>query len=257
MKEAILNELNRIENEYSVKILYAVESGSRGWGFESTDSDYDVRFIYISKLNWYLSMKEKRDVIELPIDEVLDVNGWDIQKALMLYKRSNPTLLEWLSSPIVYMQDTSFADNLRELMNDYFISKSCIYHYLSMAKGNYREYLKKDYVKIKKYFYVIRPLMACMWVEEHGSQPPMVFEELMTSLEIPSDVIDEIKNLLERKKISSELKEEARIPVLNQFIEEKIEYFEELAKSLEYIKNNDVSQLDDLFLNTLDEAWNN
>jgi len=160
-------------------------------------------------------------------------------------------------SPIVYMQDTSFADNLRELMNDYFISKSCIYHYLSMAKGNYREYLKKDYVKIKKYFYVIRPLMACMWVEEHGSQPPMVFEELMTSLEIPIDVIDEIKNLLERKKISSELKEEARIPVLNQFIEEKIEYFEELAKSLEYIKNNDVSQLDDLFLNTLDEAWNN
>ncbi|WZL82724.1 nucleotidyltransferase domain-containing protein [Vallitaleaceae bacterium 9-2] len=257
MKEAILNELNRIENEHSVKILYAVESGSRGWGFESTDSDYDVRFIYISKLNWYLSMKEKRDVIEVPIDEVLDVNGWDIQKALMLYKRSNPTLLEWLSSPIVYMQDTSFADNLRELMNDYFISKSCIYHYLSMAKGNYREYLKKDYVKIKKYFYVIRPLMACMWIEEHGSQPPMLFEELMTSLEIPSDVIDEIKNLLERKKISSELKEEARIPLLNQFIEEKIEYFEELAKSLEYIKNNDVSQLDDLFLNTLDEAWNN
>ena len=164
MEKVILKNLYKIEKENKIKILYAVESGSRGWGFESTDSDYDVRFIYIHMPEWYLSIQDRRDVIEIPIDNLLDINGWDIRKTLILYNKSNPTLLEWLSSPIIYMEHGFLIKKLKELVNYYFSSKSCIYHYLHMARGNYREYLKGDVVKIKKYFYVLRPIMACMWV---------------------------------------------------------------------------------------------
>ena len=85
MRQEILQRLSDIEAKYDVKILLAVESGSRAWGFESKDSDYDVRFIYVHKKDWYLSLIEGRDVIEeLDPDGVLDLAGWDLKKALLL-----------------------------------------------------------------------------------------------------------------------------------------------------------------------------
>lgn len=102
MHSEIMNKLESIEQEHGIKILYAVESGSRGWGFASQDSDYDVRFLYIHPTDWYLSIEERKDHIEYPINDLLDINGWDIKKAFLLFKKSNPPLLEWLSSPIVY-----------------------------------------------------------------------------------------------------------------------------------------------------------
>ena len=109
MRKKIQTQLRRIEEEESIKILLAVESGSRAWGFASPDSDYDVRFIYIRRMEDYLKLEKVRDVIELPMDDVLDMNGWDLQKTLRLLYKSNPTLFEWFSSPIVY-QETEFAD---------------------------------------------------------------------------------------------------------------------------------------------------
>jgi predicted nucleotidyltransferase len=100
--------LRRIERRERVRILLAVESGSRAWGFASPDSDYDVRFVYARPLDWYLSLQQPRDVIELPIDDLLDVNGWDIQKALRLACKPNPVLLEWLQSPIVYRRQAGW-----------------------------------------------------------------------------------------------------------------------------------------------------
>ena len=151
MREKIQTQLCRIEEEEHIKILLAVESGSRAWGFASPDSDYDVRFIYIRRKEDYLRLDTIRDVIELPIDDVLDINGWDLQKTLRLLYKSNPTLFEWFSSPIVY-QETEFAAKFRDLMIHYFSSKKTLYHYISMAEGNYREYLKGDLVRAKKYF---------------------------------------------------------------------------------------------------------
>lgn len=148
MKEKIQEQLRRIEEAENIKILLAVESGSRAWGFASPDSDYDVRFIYIRRLEDYLRLDAIRDVIELPIDDVLDINGWDLQKTLRLLHKSNPTLFEWFSSPIVY-QKTEFADKFRDLMMHYFSSKKTLHHYVSMAEGNYREYLKGDLVRAK------------------------------------------------------------------------------------------------------------
>lgn len=255
MKKIIMEKLYEIERENEIKILYAVESGSRGWGFESTDSDYDVRFIYVHKPEWYLSIQDRRDVIELPINNLLDINGWDIRKTLVLYKKSNPTLLEWLSSPIVYMEDTDFIEKLKVLLQEYFSSKSCIYHYLHMAEGNYREYLKGEVVRIKKYFYVLRPIMACMWVEKYGTQPPMLFKELMKSLQLDNDLIDEIEELLIRKKSGTEMNEEKQIKVINKFLEEKIQYYSNYVKELNIKSKTDFEVLDKLFRNTLNEVW--
>lgn len=133
MREKIQEQIRRIEESENIKILLAVESGSRAWGFASPDSDYDVRFVYIRRTEDYLRLDAIRDVIELPIDDILDINGWDLQKTLRLLYKSNPTLFEWFSSPIVY-QETEFADKLRDLMMHYFSSKKTLYHYISMAE---------------------------------------------------------------------------------------------------------------------------
>ena len=105
MEQLIHSRLIEIEAKNAIKIVYACESGSRAWGFPSANSDYDVRFIYIRPVDWYLSIYEKRDVIEYPIDEQLDISGWDLKKALQLLRKTNPPLLEWLGSPIVYLEE--------------------------------------------------------------------------------------------------------------------------------------------------------
>jgi predicted nucleotidyltransferase len=146
MIEKIRQILSSIEKDEEVQILYACESGSRAWGFASADSDYDVRFIYLRPKKWYLSinLEHKRDVIELPITSGLDVNGWDLRKALQLFQRSNPPLLEWLGSPIVYLEKYSVIPRMRELREICYSPIACQYHYYKMAKGNYHEYLHRE-----------------------------------------------------------------------------------------------------------------
>lgn len=134
MEQTIVRKLREIEKNERIHIILAVESGSRAWGFPSTDSDYDVRFIYIRQKEDYLRLEKTRDVIELPLDGILDINGWDLQKTLRLFHKSNPTLFEWFSSPIVYME-TPFADTFRTMMGNYFSTKeTCIG--MSMDSGN-------------------------------------------------------------------------------------------------------------------------
>ncbi len=175
MEREIRDTLDRIETREDVRVLYAVESGSRAWGFASTDSDWDVRFLYLRRPEWYLSVQRRRDVLEYPLADGLDVSGWDLKKALGLFAKSNPPLLEWLRSPIVYREAFSAAARLRVLAADYFSPRSCMHHYLSMAEGNYREYLQRDPVRVKKYFYVLRPVLACRWIQMHGTTPPTEF----------------------------------------------------------------------------------
>ena len=220
MKVLIVSKLRQIEKDYNVKILLAVESGSRAWGFASPDSDYDVRFIYVRPKEDYLRLEKVRDVIELPINEVLDINGWDLQKALRLLHRSNPTLFEWFSSPIVYLE-TDFADRFRAIMSDYFSSKKSLYHYISMAGNNYREFLKGDMVKAKKYFYVLRPVLACNWVLDRSSPPPMLFSELAEA-ELPDHLRQEVNRLLDLKMNFPEVKEIPRIDILNDYLDSEI-----------------------------------
>ncbi|MBW7456294.1 nucleotidyltransferase domain-containing protein [Paenibacillus sepulcri] len=252
----IMEQLRLIEQEEGVRILYACESGSRAWGFASKDSDYDVRFIYVRPIDDYLSIFNRRDVIERPISGMLDINGWDMKKALNLFRKSNPPLLEWLQSPITYMENGAAAEQIRRLSPLTFSPRSCMHHYLHMAKGNYRDYLQGEQVKIKKYFYVLRPILACEWIERRNTMPPIQFEALVETL-VPggSGLKMAIDRLLVRKKAGDELDIEARIDPLNAYLEERIAYYEGLASSTPVSEGATNSQLDELFRAALRQAW--
>ncbi len=254
MKKAIEAKLRELERAERVKIVYACESGSRAWGFASKDSDYDVRFIYIRPLEWYLAIDEGRDVIERPIDNLLDINGWDLKKALKLFRKSNPPLFEWLNSPFVYMEKFSVSAQLRELMPEYYSPLSCSYHYLHMARGNYREFLKGETVWIKKYFYVLRPILACKWIQMEPGPVPMKFERLLDRVLPAGEIRKEIDNLLERKRNGEELDSGAQIAILNGFIETELASLEASIHSAKQ-SQPDQEKLNRLFYNTLQEVW--
>lgn len=246
MRQKIIEKLKEIEEKENIKILLAVESGSRAWGFASPDSDYDVRFIYIRKLENYLRLNKMRDVIELPIDEELDINGWDLQKTLRLLYKSNPTLFEWFISPIIY-KETAFADKIRNLMMKYFSTKKSLYHYISMAEGNYREYLKGEKVRAKKYFYVLRPVLACRWILEKGTPPPMLFEELIKA-ELPEELFKDVGKLLELKMNSPEIREIDRMDRVNEYLDQEIENIKEKVKLLDDGEKVEWEELTQVFL---------
>jgi predicted nucleotidyltransferase len=255
-RQQIIEELKRIEREENVRILYACESGSRAWGFPSKDSDYDVRFIYIRPMEWYLSIFEKRDVIERPISDMLDINGWDLKKALNLFRKSNPPLLEWLQSPILYMENYSVAEQIRGISPLTFSPRSCMHHYLHMAKGNFREYLQGEQVKIKKYFYVLRPILACEWIERYNEMPPIEFQSLVDGL-VPegSELKAVILNLLARKIAGDEMDYEPKINPINEFLEERIGFYERMASDMQAAEGGQEERLDELFREALREVW--
>ncbi|WP_016756963.1 nucleotidyltransferase domain-containing protein [Leptospira santarosai] len=244
IKKKIQDRLAELESEFGVEILLAVESGSRAWGFESTDSDYDVRFIYKHKTEWYLSVLPGRDVIEIPIVDLMDYSGWDLRKSFFLMNKSNPVLFEWLQSPIVYKRNEVFYEIFFEVSKEYFSPIGTVYHYLKMASRNYRDYLKRETVRVKKYFYVLRPLFACSWVEQKLSFPPMEFQTLLDSVLFDSAVRKEIDSLLDKKRNGIELDEENRIDVLNEFIETQIRHFEEVVSGFDPAQKPDSKKMD-------------
>ena len=255
MEEPIRNQLAEIETECGVRVLYACESGSRAWGFASADSDWDVRFFYVHPVEWYLTIRPGRDVIEPPIVDELDFTGWDLRKALELFYKSNPPLLEWLRSPIVYWEEFSTARRLRDLVKTYFSPKSCVFHYLSMAAGNYKKYLRGESVKHKKYFYVLRPILAAMWILDRDEAPPMEFQALLDALVKDGSIRGAVQDLLARKKSGGELAEGPRIPVLNDFIEERLAGIEARAEESRVRPKPGLGELDALFRETLEEVW--
>lgn len=222
MEAKIKDILKNIEQEHQVKILYACESGSRAWGFASPDSDYDVRFIYAHPKERYLQIDELRDVIELPVDKVLDVNGWDIRKALRLFRKSNAPLLEWLQSPIVYQRDVTFHEAMISLAKDYFSARASTHHYLSMARNSFAE-LQSEQVRIKKYFYALRPVLACKWIREQHTQPPIQFDQLRTLISNDTTLSTELDALLVLKAQAVEQATTRRIAVLHEFIAREIQ----------------------------------
>ena len=255
MKKQIEIELNRIQEQHNIKILYAVESGSRAWGFASIDSDWDVRFIYIHRPEWYLSIDEKRDNMEEILPNAIDLAGWELRKTLKLFRKSNPPLFEWLRSPLIYLEQFSTIDKLRELTKDYFNPKSCVYHYLHMAEGNYRDYLQTDIVRVKKYFYVLRPILACKWIERTNTMAPMEFHDLVETQISDKKLRTEIKNLLTRKQNGEELDKEPKIQIINDFLEKEIAYFKNQVMQYDQELKPGTDRLDDLFRSTLDEIW--
>lgn len=221
--QEIITRLRAAELEHEVRILYACESGSRAWGFASPDSDYDVRFIYVRKPEWYLSfdVERKRDVIEYPIVDEIDCGGWDLRKALYLLTRTNGALLEWLNSPVQYIESGTTAQSLRQLAPMVMNPTALCYHYSHMARGNAREYLFQEQVKLKKYFYVLRPLLAIRYIEAGKGVPPVEFARLMDAV-APAHLVPSINRLLELKRNTAELGMGARVPEINDFVEAEL-----------------------------------
>jgi uncharacterized protein len=226
MKETILQKLTELERTESIKILYACESGSRAWGFASPDSDFDVRFIYARQTNDYLGITDLPDNVGLPVNEVLDISGWDIKKALKLFLKSNSTLYEWLQSPIVYQQNAAFAGELQRLMPDYFSLRSGANHYFSMAHNTLRDDLQSEEVKLKRYFYALRPALACLWIVVKQTVPPMEFEKLRVTI-TDNDIQSAIDELLERKQITDEKALILPVPALNQWLTNTLDFCKE------------------------------
>lgn len=240
-----LAKLNEIEEKENVKILHTVESGSRAWGFASPDSDYDVRFVYVRQRDDYLRLDEPRDVIEWQLDEVLDINGWDLKKALKQFARGNATLFEWSGSPIVY-RTTPEWKKITEVSRQYFSEKTAVYHYYGTANSTYNDYLTGEMVRYKKYFYALRPLLAAMYIEENHAAPPVIFDELL-KMDLPSDLRTAIDELLEIKKKTTEKEENPQLPAIRRFIETEIVRQKEIADSLVDDHNHDWTVLNDLF----------
>jgi predicted nucleotidyltransferase len=198
LKQEILAVLDRVEQQHSVRILCAVESGSRAWGFASQDSDYDVRFIYANPSDWYLSVFEKRDVIEPLGDGALDPSGWDLRKALRLFSKCNLALNEWLNSPIIYRELAGFRNQLRSLIPAFFNPIAAVHHYSSMATAAFGAREPSGEINTKKLFYALRALLACRWIERNGSQPPTEFDRLVATVAEENEK-PWIANLLELK----------------------------------------------------------
>ncbi|MEU1427663.1 nucleotidyltransferase domain-containing protein [Nocardia sp. NPDC005746] len=198
-------ELDRIVREHRVDVLLAIESGSRAWGFPSPDSDYDCRFVYLRPADDYLTPWPGRDVIETPLVGLLDVNGWDLVKALRLLVNGNAVLIEWLMSPIVYRGDTGFRDELRALADEVADRDRVARHYLHLGRRQWR--LFDSNRSLKKVFYSLRPAMALRWLHEHpdNSVAPMHLPTLLGECELNSDFVESVRELTELKSRTREM----------------------------------------------------
>lgn len=249
MQEIIPRKLEEIEAREKVKVIHCIESGSRAWGFASPDSDYDVRFIYIRPVEYYLRLDKTRDVIEWQLDDTLDINGWDLQKALRLLHSSNPTLFEWNCSPIVYKTTPEWG-RISAVIDHYFQKKTGLHHYLSTAKSNYREYLKSDMVKVKKYFYVLRPVLACRWILEKQTPPPMRFSELANAC-LDQSLMPAVSDLLRLKIETPEIGLGPRIDVINEYLDSSIEEIDHFLQTYPSDEKITWDELNKLFLLTV------
>jgi uncharacterized protein len=261
MKDHIITVLNQIEKEYEVKILYACDAGSRAIGFASDDSDYDIRFIYIQKKDWYLSINQYRDVIEIPkedelsilVNPKLDVVGWELTKTLRLYRKSNPSLLEWLNSKYVYCNYDELAEKLKSMQDTVISHKAYINHHLNLVTRNVIDMQKKKDWRGKVYLYILRSILCAKWIQKHKQIPPVDLMDLLSILE-NAQVKREVKDLLWKKKNGERYLNEKNM-ILNEFIDQEVEL---LASCVNFSSENSedpTTKLNELFRVTLKEVW--
>jgi uncharacterized protein len=214
--------LYAVESDHSLNVLYGLESGSRAWGFESQNSDYDVRFLYVRPVEWYLSVEKRDDVLELGTSKDLDLSGWELRKALLFLRQSHPVLLEWLRSPVVYIEQSTIVQQMREIGDEFFAPRASVHHYVGWAERTLHRYFRRSDLAAKRYFYVMRPILCCRWIQTIGEQPPLQLQKLTAALEMPTEAKTAIERLIERKRAGYELDSVGRIPILDQYISDTL-----------------------------------
>jgi hypothetical protein len=229
----VARRLREVEAAYELKVLFACESGSRAWGFASSDSDFDVRFIYVRPVRAYLKLNPPQDAFDLHQDQDFDLAGWDIRKTAELMRRCNPPLMEWLDSPIIYEADDVITPKLIELRDAYFDAKKAAHHYLSLAAGVWNKYIADNPNPVrKKYLYVIRPLACIRHITLHNSQPPTLFDDVLEAIDWPADVRETLDRLVEQKRSAGELGEQPADPLLSQHITRCLKQYESDAHAM-------------------------
>lgn len=248
MIQEIQSHLKSLEREEQITILFAAESGSRAWGFASPDSDWDVRFIYVRPPLHYLNLEPQRDTIDKFLPNDIDLAGWDLPKALYLFRKSNPSFYEWLASPLIYSQNEQFISELTALIPQYQSLAAGMYHYRSMAKTNYHKFLTGEIVNYKKYLYCLRPILACQFIERNQIWPPMLFADLVTDAELPESINEAIAELLAIKTTSNEFQSGPVNPTLHTYVTSQLDRL--MALPIDQSQNPDSAPLIELLRHT-------
>ncbi|HEX3676437.1 MAG TPA: nucleotidyltransferase domain-containing protein [Sphingomicrobium sp.] len=246
------SRLAAVEQE-GVRLLLAVESGSRAWGFPSPDSDYDVRFMYVRPRDWYLALEPGRDVIEQPITDDIDLNGWDIRKTLGLLLGSNAIVSEWLSSPIRYRPDDPATARLIDLVRQTFNPRGVAFHYANLGQNAAERWLGgNDDVPVKRYFYALRPALAIRTLRlERAKLPPMNLQDLVVASDLPETLVEIIQQLVEAKSRTRELGNARRSPDLDNLIRDELSRAAELPERLP--SADDRAAVDRFFLDLVNQ----
>lgn len=239
MEKKIKAYIAELEKKKNVKVLLACETGSRAWGFPSPDSDFDVRILYVHKTDWYLTLNDQKDSIEVMLENNdLDITGWELKKSLKLLYKSNVALLERIQSPIIYTCDKEFLEEVNLLAEKCYSKIATMHHYLSMAKKCMSEINRKEEYKLKKLFYTLRTTIACKWIIDRNEIPPIEFSIMLDKLEIDNKIVDRINELIKFKLSAAESYmhkgELELISYMNSIMEEATEK----AKGLSSSKNS-------------------
>ncbi len=241
-REQIEALLKDTEKQHDITIILAIESGSRAWGFPSADSDYDIRVIYHRKRDSYLTVFEKRDVIDDIFIDDLDAAGWDITKCLKLLNKGNAALFEWLGSPIVYRKHNDKVECLQQLATDAFNPKAAFYHYVSLAKKKLAD--EKTRKHPKSFLYALRALLCARWVAESRTAPPVEFARLTQKYLAAGLVATQLAELLSVKEKAEE----------GDVIEVALELFTLAADLLAELAEREVLAADKVGVEAYDEV---
>lgn len=217
VRARITDALREVKRAEGVRGWFAVEAGSRAWGFPSRDSDWDVRFLYVRPLAAYLGVVPPRDSIERPVVDGLDLSGWDLRKALGLLVRSNAAVLEWLSSPIVYRCDEGVATELADVARVAAHRPALEYHYDRLARGAWPS-MDGTPARLKALFYALRPALALTWLRRVGVPAPMDVPSLMAGLVLAPGLVEAITALRARKAIGTEADPAPPSPEVEAFV---------------------------------------
>jgi len=255
IKATIIDKLHKTEELYQVKIPLAIESGSRGWGFAATNADYDCRFIYVHKKDWYLSVLDKPDFIEYPVDGVYDIKGYDLTRALKHIIKPQAVMHEYLTSNVIYIRDQATVAKLQALATDFFNPIPISYHYLGLAKRTFNEIMATETAKIKKYFYVLRPIANLNFVRQYNRMPHMEYQCTLAELDLSSEITSAIQELTALKM---SLKEHDFIPQFQPLIayfRAEIAKFDSCINDMTHIKNRNYAAVDEAFRSIIEDVW--
>lgn len=258
---AVAEIRKRLESvrESGVRIGFAIESGSRAWGFPSPDSDYDCRFIYVRSRKDYLSLFPKRDVIEFPIVGDVDAGGWDLRKALLLALKGNAALVEWVTSPIAYEEEPGFRDRLKLLLDEIMVPRKVALHYVGLL---HRHVPSDGFAqsKLKKLLYSVRPAIALHWMRQRDFDllPPMNMMECLDGCTVPDEQRQAVLDLVALKKVTREMGEGPVPAPIAALLQDALMAFGGLSKTFDpaEIAEDEVMKMraDAFFISEIDQG---